>query len=77
MHCIKETLTRKIKVERGKMTFGLKCKTKTGLWNVWTIAHSGKLKQVCREMENYKLDISANNDIYLTIYAQTLLITIN
>jgi hypothetical protein len=28
-----------------------------GLWNVRTLAQSGKLKQVCREIENYKLDI--------------------
>jgi hypothetical protein len=33
------------------------------LWNVRTLAQSGKLKQVCREMENYKLDTLDINEV--------------
>jgi hypothetical protein len=47
MHFIKETLTRESLMAQGKLTLGLKCKTKIGLWNVRTLAQSGKLKQVC------------------------------
>jgi hypothetical protein len=45
------------------MAFGLKCKTRIGLWNVITLAQSGKLKQVCREMENYKVDILGMHEV--------------
>jgi hypothetical protein len=45
------------------MTFGLKCRTRIGLWNVRTLVHSGKLKTVCREMENYKLDIVGMSEV--------------
>jgi hypothetical protein len=57
MHCIKEILTRESLTAQRKTTFGLKCKTRISLWNVRTLAKSGKLKRVCREMENYKLNI--------------------
>jgi hypothetical protein len=45
------------------MTFGLKCRMRIGLWKVKTLAHSGKLKQICREMENYKLDILGMSEV--------------
>jgi hypothetical protein len=47
MHFIKETLTRESWTAQGKMTSGLKYKMRIGLWNVRTLAQSGKLKQVC------------------------------
>jgi hypothetical protein len=63
MHFIKETLTRKSRTARGKMTFCLKYRTRIGLWNVRTLAQSGKLKQACQEMENYKLDILGMSEV--------------
>jgi hypothetical protein len=53
MNCIKETLTSVSYTEGGKMTFGLKCKTRIGLWNVRPLAQHGKLKQLCQEIKNY------------------------
>jgi hypothetical protein len=43
----------------GKMltTFGMKTKTKIGFWNVRTLRESGKLRQVIKVMEEYRLDI--------------------
>lgn len=38
-------------------TFGLKTRTRVGFWNVRTMFESGKLEQVSREMERYKLAI--------------------
>jgi hypothetical protein len=39
------------------MTFGLKCKTRIGLWNVRILTQSVKLKKIWREMENYKMEL--------------------
>jgi hypothetical protein len=67
MHFIKETLTRKSQTARGKMTYDLKCRTRIGLWNVRTLAQSGKLKQVCQEMENYKSDILGMSEVKIDL----------
>ena len=37
--------------------FGMKWKMRIGFWNVRTLREYGKLKQVEKEMTNYKLDI--------------------
>jgi hypothetical protein len=71
MHCIIEKLTRRSQIEQGKTTFGLKCKTRIGLWNVRTLALNGKLKQVCREMENYKLDILSMSEVRWDSFGET------
>jgi hypothetical protein len=34
-----------------------------GLWNVRILAQSEKLKQVCQEMENYKLDVLGMSEV--------------
>jgi hypothetical protein len=41
----------------------MKCKMRIGLWNVRILARSGRLKQVCWEMENYKLDILGMSEV--------------
>jgi hypothetical protein len=69
MHCIKETLTRESQTEGGKMSFGLNCKMGIGLWNVRTLAQSGKLKQVCRETENYKFGEIAIQNGFSFLYS--------
>jgi hypothetical protein len=48
MHFIRETLARKSQTAREKMNFRLKWRMKIGLWNIRTLAQSGKLKQVCQ-----------------------------
>jgi hypothetical protein len=54
---------RKSQTEQGKMASGLKCTTRSGWWNVRTLAQSVKLKQVYQEMENYKLDILGMSEV--------------
>jgi hypothetical protein len=41
---------------RGNL-FGMKWKTRIGFWNVRALKEYSKLKQVEKEMTNYKLDI--------------------
>jgi hypothetical protein len=53
------------------MTFGLKCKMRMGLWNVRTLAQSRRFKQVCREMENYKLDILGMSEVRWDSFGET------
>jgi hypothetical protein len=71
MHFIKEKLTRKRETEQGKKTSDLTCKTRIGLWNVRTLAQSRKLKHVCREMENYKLDILGMSEVRWNRFGET------
>jgi exonuclease III len=42
---------------------GMKWKTRIGFWNIRTLREYGKLKQVEKEMKNYKLDIMALSEI--------------
>jgi hypothetical protein len=41
----------------------MKWKTSIGFWNVRTLTEYGKLKQVEKEMTNYKLDITRLSEI--------------
>jgi len=43
--------------------FGMKWKTIIGFWNVMTLREYGKLKQVEKEMINYKMDIMGLSQI--------------
>jgi exonuclease III len=45
------------------MTFGTKQKMKIGFWNVRTLRESSKLKQVIKEMNNYKMDILGLSEV--------------
>ncbi|XP_047100903.1 craniofacial development protein 2-like [Schistocerca piceifrons] len=45
------------------MTFGLKRKTPIGFWNVRTLREAGRLRQVKKEIENYRLDILRLSEI--------------
>jgi hypothetical protein len=42
---------------------GMKWKMRIGFWNVRTLREYGKLKQVEKEMTNYKLDIMGLSEI--------------
>ena len=44
-------------------SFGMKWTTRIGFWNVRTLKEYGKLKQVEKEMINYKLDIVGLSEI--------------
>jgi len=44
-------------------SFGMKWKTRIGFWNVRRVREYGKLKQVEKEMTNYKLDIIGLSEI--------------
>jgi exonuclease III len=44
-------------------SFGMKWKMRIGFWNIRTLREYGKLKQVEKEMKNYKLDIMALSEI--------------
>lgn len=43
--------------------FGMKLKTRIGFWNVRTLFEKGKLRQVEREMDSYKLDILGLSEV--------------
>jgi len=43
--------------------FGMKWTMRIGFWNVRTLREYGKLKQVEKEMTNYKLDIMGLSEI--------------
>ena len=43
--------------------FSMKWKTRIGFWNVMTVREYGKLKQVEKEMMNYKFDIMGLSEI--------------
>jgi hypothetical protein len=42
-----------------------------GLWNFRTLAQSGKLKQVCRELENYKVNILDMSEVKWDRFGET------
>jgi hypothetical protein len=44
-------------------SFGMKWTTRIGFWNVRTLREYGKLKQVEKEMTNYKLDIMSLSEM--------------
>jgi hypothetical protein len=41
------------------------------LWNVRTLAQSGKLKQVCQKTKNYKLDILGMSEVRMDSFGET------
>ena len=43
--------------------FGMKWKTRIGFWNVSTLRQYGKLKQVEKELTNYKLHIMGLSEV--------------
>lgn len=47
----------------GATIFGMKKATRLGCWNVRTLNTSGKLKQVVKEMQNYKLEILGLSEV--------------
>ena len=49
-------MRRKWTDSRGNL-FGMKWTTRIGFWNVRTLTEYGKIKQVEKEMMNYKLDV--------------------
>ena len=54
---IKETETRMNQAALSTATIGMKKRTRTGFWNIWTMLEPSRLSQVLREMANYKLDL--------------------
>lgn len=44
-------------------TFGMKHRTRIGFWNVRTLREKGRLRQVEREMESYRLDILGLSEV--------------
>jgi hypothetical protein len=54
---IKETEMKSKRTDIRGNPFGIKWKTRIGFWNIGTLREYGKLKQVEKEMTNYKLDI--------------------
>jgi len=60
---IKETEIKSKRPDTRGNPFGMKWTMKIGLWNVRTFTEYGKLKQVEKEMTNYKLDIMGLSEI--------------
>jgi glycosyltransferase involved in cell wall biosynthesis len=60
---IKETEMKSKQPDARGDPFGKKQQTRIGFWNVRTLRKYGKLKQVEKEMSNYKLDIMGLSEI--------------
>ncbi|OCT72028.1 hypothetical protein XELAEV_18035012mg [Xenopus laevis] len=68
-----ETAVKEIRTDVTLTTFGIKWKTKIGFWNVRTMWETGKLKQVVKEMEEYKIDILGLSEARWTDYGEVKL----
>ena len=60
---IKETSTKKNQTDSRSTTFGMKRKMKIGIWNVWTLRETGKLRQAVACMRNYGLNILEMSEV--------------
>jgi hypothetical protein len=60
---VKETSTKKNQTDSRSTTFGMKRKTKIGIWNVRTLRETGKLSQAVACMRNYGLNILGMSEV--------------
>lgn len=60
---IKETSTSRNQLDSRTTTFGMKRKTKIGIWNVRTLRETGKLRQAVACMRNYGLNILGMSEV--------------